>query len=105
MVAMADGDIETMTRAESVEARLREAFSPTSLAVTDESHLHAGHAGWREGGGTHIRVAIVSDAFAGQTRLARHRAVNAALTAELEDGLHALAIEARAPDEPGRRAP
>lgn len=91
-----------MTRAESVEARLREVFSPTALTVTDESHLHAGHAGWREGGGTHIRVAIVSEDFAGMGRLARHRAVNEALAGELSSGLHALAIKARTPDEPAR---
>ena len=93
-----------MTRAERVEARLREAFSPSELSVLDESHLHAGHAGWREGGGTHVRVRIVASAFASQSRLARHRAVNEALADELAGGLHALAIEAHAPGEPTRRA-
>ena len=91
-----------MDRAASVEKRLREAFAPESLTVTDESHLHAGHSGWREGGGTHIRVAIVAAAFEGQTRVMRHRAVNEALAPELDAGLHALAIDARAPGEPTR---
>ncbi len=86
-----------------VETRLREAFAPQELEVTDESHLHAGHAGWREGGGTHIRVRIVADAFAGALRVQRHRSVNEALAAEFDDGLHALAIEPLAPGEEGRR--
>lgn len=82
-----------------IEARLREALAPSRLAVIDESHLHAGHAGWREGGETHYRVEITADAFAGQSRVARHRLVNTALAEAFEKGLHALAIRAHAPDE------
>ena len=78
-------------------AALTERFRPASLSVTDESHLHAGHSGWREGGGTHFRVAIVAEAFAGRSRLERHRMVNEALADELAAGVHALAIRAEPP--------
>lgn len=88
-----------MTMRELIEARLAEAFAPTSLMVEDESHLHAGHAGWREGGGTHMRVQVVSQEFAGKSRVERHRMVNAALAPAFDRGLHALAITARAPGE------
>lgn len=87
------------TMAERITARLEEALSPVSLAVIDESHQHHGHGGWREGGETHFRVRIVSEAFAGRSRLERHRLVNAALAAELAERVHALAIEAKAPAE------
>ena len=79
--------------------KLREAFSPESLDVSDESHLHEGHAGHRPGGETHFRVYIVSDAFKGKSRIERHRMVNETLTAELKGGVHALAIHASAPGE------
>jgi BolA family transcriptional regulator, general stress-responsive regulator len=81
--------------------KLREAFVPESLDVTDESHLHEGHAGHRPGGGTHFRVNIVSPAFEGKSRVERHRMINAALAAELAGTVHALAIKARAPAEAG----
>lgn len=85
-----------------IERKLSEAFAPTALSVVDESHRHAGHAGSRPGGETHFRVSIVAAAFAGRSRLDRHRMVNATLAEELAGGVHALAIEAKAPDEPGR---
>jgi BolA family transcriptional regulator, general stress-responsive regulator len=78
---------------------LEEGFQPTALTVTDESHQHAGHAGWREGGETHFRLDIVADAFRGKSRVERHRMVNAALAPAFARGLHALAIQARAPGE------
>jgi BolA protein len=81
--------------------KLREAFLPESLDVADESHLHEGHAGHRPGGETHFRVYIVSEAFRGKTRVARHRLINEALAAELADRVHALAIHAAAPGENG----
>ena len=81
--------------------KLREAFSPESLDVSDESHLHEGHAGHRPGGETHFRVYIVSDAFKGKSRIERHRMINSALEAELKGGVHALAIKAQAPGESG----
>jgi BolA protein len=82
-----------------IEEKLTKAFSPESIAVTDESHKHKGHAGWRPEGETHFRVSIVAAAFAGKSRLDRHRMINQALSAELSGGVHALAIEASAPGE------
>jgi BolA protein len=69
--------------------------------VLDESHQHEGHTGHREGGETHYRVYIVSEAFKGKSRLERHRMINQLLSAELEGGIHALAIHAAAPGEGG----
>ena len=83
-------------------ARMREllvaAFAPLALEVVDDSHRHVGHAGARDGRG-HFTVAIVSEAFAGQPPLARHRAVYAALGAMMDTDIHALAIRARTPVE------
>lgn len=84
----------TPNRAQRIKAALEAAFAPTELEVTDESHLHAGHAGAAPGGETHYAVRIRAGAFAGLSRLARHRAVNAALEAEFTGGLHALHIDA-----------
>ncbi|WP_371125861.1 BolA family protein [Bosea sp. (in: a-proteobacteria)] len=85
--------------AERITNRLEQALAPQTLRVIDESHQHQGHGGWREGGETHFRVEIVSSAFAGKSRLERHRLVNAALAQELAESVHALAIAARAPGE------
>ena len=82
-----------MTTRETMIAILTEALHPAALEVVDESHQHAGHAGWREGGATHFRVRVVSDAFNGKTRIQRHRLVNDLLAAELRGSVHALAIE------------
>jgi len=82
-----------------ITEKLTKAFTPESLRVVDDSHLHAGHAGAREGGQTHYRVYIVSDAFRGKSRLDRHRMINATLSGELAAGVHALAIHAAAPGE------
>ena len=76
------------------------ALRPRELKVDDESHLHAGHSGSREGGETHFRIDVVSEAFAGKSRVARHRLINDLLADAFgRDGLHALAIRARAPGE------
>ena len=80
---------------------LRERLDPTRLVVEDESQQHFGHAGWREGGETHFRIDVVSRAFEGKSRVERHRMINAALAAELEGSVHALAIRAQAPGEAG----
>ncbi|MCK0208253.1 BolA family transcriptional regulator [Starkeya koreensis] len=83
-------------------ARIRTALgelSPSRLELEDESHRHEGHGGHRPGQLTHLRVRIEAEAFRGQSRLARHRAVNALLAGEIARGLHALAIEAKAPGE------
>jgi BolA protein len=91
----------TMNTKAIITNKLREAFLPQSLDVSDESHLHEGHAGHRPGGETHFRVYIVSDAFKGKSRIERHRMINSALVAELAGGVHALAIKAQAPGEAG----
>ena len=90
-----------MRTADIITEKLTSAFSPQSLNVVDESHLHAGHAGSREGGQTHYRVYIVSNAFEGKSRVDRHRMINTALAAELAGSVHALAIHAAAPSEGG----
>lgn len=88
----------------TIEHKLAEAFSPQHLEVINESHLHAGHQEHFDGSGeTHLRVRIVADAFAGMTRLERHRAINALVAPELADTVHAFAIEASAPGEAVRR--
>ncbi|PZA11106.1 BolA family transcriptional regulator [Rhodopseudomonas palustris] len=84
---------------DTITQKLREAFTPESLDVIDESNLHEGHAGHSGRSETHFRVNIVSDAFAGKSRVDRHRMVNDLLAAELKGGVHALAIKAKAPGE------
>jgi BolA protein len=80
-------------------ATLNEALHPAQLEVVDESHLHAGHAGAREGGETHFRVKVIARAFNGKSRLERHRMINALLDAELRGRVHALAIDVKGIDE------
>lgn len=80
-----------------IETRLRQALSPASLAVRDDSALHAGHSGAAAGG--HYTVTIVSAAFAGKPRVARHRLVYDALADAMQRGIHALAIVAYTPEE------
>jgi len=84
--------------AAAVQARLQETLAPERLEVIDDSAAHAGHAGAREG--SHLTVRIVSPRFVGVARLARHRLVYDALSTLMPRGIHALAIEARAPGEP-----
>jgi BolA protein len=85
-----------MTMRDKIEAKLMSAFAPSSLTVTDDSHHHAGHGGAREGGETHFSIQIVSSAFTGKSRVEMHRAINALLTDEFAERVHALAISARA---------
>jgi len=84
--------------ATDIEAALAASLQPLALAVQDDSHLHAGHAGAREG--RHFSVRVVSARFAGLTRVARHRLVYDSLDLLIPRGIHALAIDARAPGEP-----
>ena len=91
--------IDDLRTADRIEKKLTEALAPDSMKVLDESHQHEGHAGHRPGGQTHFRVYIVAKAFAGKTRVDRHRLVNAILSDELKGGVHALAIHAQAPGE------
>ncbi len=76
-----------------IRARLDATFAPTELEILDEGHKHAGHAG--EGKG-HFHVRIVSAAFAGQLPLKRHRMIYAALEGLMDNGIHALSIDAKA---------
>ena len=86
-------------RMQVIESRLRAAFEVHAIEVINDSHLHAGHAGAREGGG-HFRVNVVSPAFAGKGTLARHRLIYEALgDAMRPDYIHALGIKALTPDE------
>ena len=89
--------------AADLEAALRAALAPQSLAVADDSHLHAGHAGAREG--RHFSVHLVSARFEGLTRLARHRLVYDALAQWLPRGIHALALTTLTPAEAARSDP
>mgnify|MGYP001545739925 FL=1 len=91
-----------MSVKDSITKKLSEAFNPESLDVTDESHLHEGHAGHRPGGETHFRIYIVSQAFEGKSRVERHRMINALLAAELAGSVHALAMKTLTPGEQGR---
>jgi BolA protein len=88
-----------MQTKQRIAEKLTEAFNPQSLEVLDESHQHEGHAGHRPGGETHFRVYIVSTAFDGKTRVARHRMINEALSSELAGSVHALAIHAKGPSD------
>ncbi len=86
-------------RRQRIEDTLNAVFTPLALEVLDESAAHAGHAGASAGGESHFRVRLRSHAFAGLSRLARQRAVMAALAPEFAGGLHALALELAAPGE------
>lgn len=88
-----------MSVADVLKRKLAAAFAPAEVDVVDESHLHKGHAGARPGGESHFRVRIVAAAFEGMTRLARQRAVNAALKEELAGPVHALAMATLTPAE------
>ena len=85
--------------AAEIHARLTAALSPTRLVVRDDSERHRGHAGHDDRGESHFTVEVEAVGFAGQSRLARQRAVNAALADLLKERVHALAIVARAPGE------
>lgn len=78
---------------DEIENRLRASFSPEVLTVEDDSESHRGHGGWREGGETHFNVQIRAPQFAEMSRVARHRAVHAALGPELVGRIHALALD------------
>ena len=87
-------------RADEIERRLVAALAPTSLSVTDDSDDHSGHAGHSGAGESHFTVRLTAAAFAGQSRVARSRAVYAALGDLIApDRVHALVIEARSPGE------
>ena len=83
--------------AADIEAELRLALQPLALEVQDDSHLHAGHAGARDG--RHFTVRLTSERFNGLSRVARHRLIYDALQLLIPRGIHALVIEARAPGD------
>jgi BolA protein len=85
-------------RRANIEAKLRDELDAIEIEVIDESHLHAGHVGAREGGG-HFRVAIVSKHFAGLGRIAAQRLVYKVLESEMKSEIHALSITASAPPD------
>lgn len=86
-----------MSRAQTIETILREHLQPTRLEVRDVSYKHAGHAGARPEGETHFELVIESLHFSKMNKVQRHQAVYALLSAQFEQGLHALSIEAIAP--------
>lgn len=88
-----------MTLEQRIREKLMVKLEPIRLDVLNESHMHAGHAGDNGSGQTHFRVLVVSEAFRGLSRIARHRLVNEAVADEIRDGVHALAIKAAAPGE------
>jgi len=83
--------------AADIEAAVRAALQPQTLEVLDDSHLHAGHAGAREG--RHFTVRVTAERFNGLSRVARHRLIYDSLQLLIPRGIHAVAIEARAPGE------
>jgi len=88
----------TTDRLEQIETLLRKELNPEKLEIEDQSHLHAGHAGAKDGKG-HFQVTIVSEHFAGKSMVQRHRIVYVALNDLLKTDIHALAIDALAPGE------
>ena len=85
-----------------IKAKLQAAFAPDSIEVIDESHKHASHAHAMKrpgAAGTHFHVKVVAEAFKGKSLVERHRAINHLLRSEFDAGVHALAIEAKAPGE------
>tara|TARA_R110002049_G_scaffold23545_2_gene83218 strand:+ start:30238 stop:30495 length:258 start_codon:yes stop_codon:yes gene_type:complete len=82
-----------MSVTQEIADRLETAFAPRELNVVDDSESHRGHGGFREGGESHFNLYIRSAAFKGQSRIARHRAIHAALGADLMGRIHALAVD------------
>lgn len=87
-----------MNRKALIERRLREELDAEHVTVVDESHLHAGHAGAREGGG-HFRALVVSERFAGKSPVERQRLVYAALAEEMGREIHALSMQTLTPEQ------
>jgi BolA protein len=87
-----------MSVAETIRERLS-ALEPQALDLVDESEQHRGHAGYRDGGGTHWRLSIVSQRFTGRSTVERHRMIYSALGSLMQHPIHALAITARSPEE------
>lgn len=82
-----------------IETKLREAFSPTTLSVEDESYLHVNHGNYHANGGSHFKVTIISPVFQGCSRIERHQKVYVCLERELKEGVHALCLKTLSPEE------
>ncbi len=85
-----------MNRTEEIRTALDQAFTPQHIEVIDESEQHRGHSGFAEGGESHFRVIIRAPVFGPMSRLQRHRAIHAALGADLIGRIHALALDVQA---------
>ena len=85
-----------------IAQKLAESLAPAALNIIDDSHHHAGHGHHHPDGETHFTVEVVSAAFEGKSLIERHRLVNALLSEELADRVHALAISAKTPQEAAR---
>ena len=85
--------------ADRIRSKLNQAFAPVRLDIQDDSAKHSGHSGAREGGESHFSVTIVSEAFKGQSRVARQRQVNTVLADELKGPVHALSLQTLTPEE------
>ena len=81
-----------MATADTIAQKLKEALSPQHVEVEDVSHHHAGHAGWRDGGGTHFTITMKAASFSGKSRVQQHRLVNSILADELAGDIHALEL-------------
>jgi BolA protein len=88
-----------MRVADSIKTKLDQGLQPVRLDIVDESHRHAGHAGHNHQGESHFAITVVSAAFAGKSRVERHRLVNALLAEELAGRVHALGLTTLTPDE------
>ncbi|MDA0656161.1 MAG: BolA family transcriptional regulator [Proteobacteria bacterium] len=93
-----------MSVADLIQNKLQARFNPEQLEIIDESHLHAGHVGARDGGESHFRVKIVSETFDALNRVDRQRLVYEVLAAELDGPVHALALSTLTPEEASNRA-
>ena len=87
------GHRKKMSKAEEIGAKLQAGFPGAEVEVRDVSEAHRGHAGYPEGGESHFDVKIRSEAFEGMSRIARHRAVHAAIGADLMARIHALSLD------------
>lgn len=94
---MSESPSPSPSKTDEIRTRLQAAFDPAELDVVDDSEAHRGHGGWREGGETHFNVRIRAQAFDGQSRIQRHRAVHAALGADLVGRIHALSLDLDTP--------
>lgn len=93
-----------MSIRDTIEIKITEALAPAALDITDDSALHAGHAGARPGGESHFTVTIVAEAFVDKSRVDRQRLINTLLADEFAAGLHALSLTTLTPEEAAKRA-